>query len=44
MINDKVRERNSETDLSLINEEKPEKEPIKWLVSICKTCHEKKHR
>lgn len=19
------------------------KEPIKWLVSICKTCHEKKH-
>lgn len=20
------------------------KEPIKWLVSICKTCHDKKHR
>lgn len=20
------------------------KEPIKWLVSICKTCHEQKHR
>ncbi|WP_366448941.1 HNH endonuclease [Cecembia sp.] len=19
------------------------KEPIKWLVSICKTCHDKKH-